>query len=88
MNGPQQNTGMLVMLGISLIGGLFVGKMVADQAFREGLTEKERRNILVFSGGLVGWYAIGKLLDLDERWYDMGALIENPPVEAQDLLPK
>lgn len=88
MNQSRDNA-MLLAVGLGVIGGLMMGRIVVREAFQEGLTDKERKNVLVFAGGLVGWYAIGKLLDLDERWYDIGKLMEKPPIdEATQLLPK
>jgi uncharacterized protein YneF (UPF0154 family) len=88
MSQPNQNA-MYLGIGLGVVGGLLMGRIVVREAFQEGLTDKERKGVLVFAGGLVGWYAIGKLLDLDERWYDMSKLIENPPIDAAvDLLPK
>lgn len=67
---PIPDIKMPLIVGIGVIGGLFFGKKAVDHLFREGMTWEEKKNILIFSGTILGIYAAVNLLGLDEKWFE------------------
>ena len=67
---PIPDVRMPLIVGMGVIGGLFFGWQAVDHLFREGMTWEEKKNILIFSGTILGIYAAVNLFDLDEKWFE------------------
>lgn len=56
-----------------IVGGVVVGAIIASWGakhfFVEGLTDKERKNFLMFAASILGVVGANELLDLDKVWY-------------------
>lgn len=73
------NQSVIVAVGLSVVAGAFMGSVVVEQMFVEGLTDKERRNLLAISGVVLAGMAAKKFLDIDERLVSIEKLAQNPP---------
>lgn len=63
----------LAVLGLSVIGGLFIGSWAYSHMFVEGMEEAERKKMLLYVGaaGIVG--AAAWIFDLDRKYWDVEA---------------
>ena len=59
------------LIAIGVVGGLFFGYQAATHMFVEGLTAKERKNLLVFSASGLGMWAVSELYDLEKLWVEV-----------------
>lgn len=58
---------LLIVLGV--VGGTTIGYYAYQHMFVEGLTAKERKNMLIFAAGTLAVWAANEFLDLEEYWY-------------------
>lgn len=80
----------LALLGIGVIGGLFLGKEAVTHLFVDGMTAEERKGMLIFGGSIIGLWAATELAGIPARWISLGPWLEDPQKEfdaAQKDLP-
>ncbi len=73
----------LVVAGI--VGGLLIGRSAIHHMFVEGMTAKERKNMLIFSASCLAAWGASKLIDLETYWFLLPDTIVQKA--AQELKP-
>jgi hypothetical protein len=54
-------------IGLGVVGGLIIGSVIYKQAFVEGLTSDERKNIFLYGAGIALWYGLDQLFDIQKQ---------------------
>lgn len=67
---PAQQNQKLWVLGLGIVGGLFIGSWGVSHLFGEGLDERERKQLLT-AGGVGVFMGAMMLLDVDEKWWNV-----------------
>jgi len=67
---------MPLLIGFGIIGGFAIGIEAVKHLRVEGLTDKERKGMLLLAGGAVGAYGLAYLFDIDKKWLDAMAAAE------------
>ena len=62
--------GMSMAIGMGVIGGAALAYHGANHLFGVGMTAKEKRGILMFSGGIIATWAAINLLGISKDWAD------------------
>lgn len=68
LNVPK-GMGMPMAIVFGVIGGAFFAKKAVDHMFIEGLEEKERKQILLWTASIVGGLGVWALVDLKRYWW-------------------
>jgi hypothetical protein len=58
-----------LMVGAGVIGGTFFAYQAMNHMFKVGLTDKERRNILLYAASVGALWGLAKLIDVDKAWW-------------------
>ncbi len=64
---PTYNEKLTAFLIMGGIGGLFLGYQGFQHFFVEGVTTKERRDILIFAAGMVLWWGLDQAFNLQKQ---------------------
>ena len=65
---PISTRSMQIAVALGVIGGLAIGSWGVRHMFVEGMTDEERRNILMYSGGVGLAIGLVYFADLDKKW--------------------
>lgn len=68
LNVPS-GLGMPLVVGMGVIGGVFLGAQGAKHMFVEGLTADERKNILMYGASALAIWGIAQLFKLEDAWW-------------------
>lgn len=68
MSVPQ-GIALPLMVGMGVIGGAFLGWHGVKHMFSEGLTDKERKNILLYGASVLAVWGVSQLLSLEKAWW-------------------
>lgn len=61
--------GLPLVVGMGVIGGVFFGYQALSHMFGEGLTDKERKNILMYTASILAVWGASQLIDVDKAWW-------------------